>query len=339
MKVRIASLIILISALALPTLAYAQAWLVEDELSTPFQLARQRQIGVATLSFDSQEGFALASALPPTTSGLDVVEFKWPKRQLTCQLGIGQTAQEYGQQFAMPKTYLAIKVADGEPRIVPGIEQGLDGVVARVCVWATELSGEAELVLLFTCSEGPDDSIVRGFSVNPDGAVTEVNTQQAATLYGWFECADLDGDGNFELITSRSLDASPGGFFYHAVRAYDAAQSAYVAAPDAYREYFAEELAWLDWVLSTRDLIQANPQQYMNQQQYGHIYTADYDGVTYGFDSIIELPETFTQLPDIDEYNDQRRESLRLIQVYRDELRAWLEGSSGYPSAWKLSHE
>ncbi len=336
---RIASLFLVTCCLVWPGMALAQQWLEEHEAGAPFQLAVLRQIGVQVLPYDSQAGFTLASVLPPETIGLDVVQFKWPKSELTCQLGVGQTSPGYGQQLAMPLTYFALQAGAGAPRLVPGTENGLAGVVARVCVWATALNGEAQLVFLYTCSEGPDDSEVRGFIVSPDGTLTTLNTGHAATLYGWFECGDLNEDGAYELVTSRSLDASPGGFFYHAVRTYEPAQQAYTAQPEAFKEYFAAELKWLDWVLSTREVIQSDPAQYMHQQEYGHIYTADYEGITYGFDSIIELPDTFTQIANVNEYNSQRRESLRLIRAYRDELRAWLDGTGAYPAAWKLSHD
>jgi hypothetical protein len=337
--VRIASLLIVLIGLIWPRLGLAEQWVAEQEATVPFQVAAQSQIGLTVLPYDSPAGFAFTSVLPPSTTGLDVVEFKWPKSDLTCQLGIAQTSQGYGQQFTMPATYLAVRVAEGSAKVIPGSEQGLPGVVARVCVWATQMNSEAQLVFLYTCSEGPDDSEVRGFIVSPDGAVTALDTQHAQTLYGWFECGDLNSDGTYELVTSRSLDASPGGFFYHAVRTYDAARQGYVPQPDLFKEYFSKELAWLDWVLSTKDLIQANPQDYMSKQEYGHIYTADYEGMTYGFDTIIELPKTFTQVPDIDGYNKQRREAYRLIKTYHDELAGWLAGTGGYPAAWKLTHE
>jgi hypothetical protein len=337
--VRIASLILMMVALAWPSLASAQEWLSEQEAGVPFQLAAERQIAASVLPYDSQAGFVLAAALPQSATGLDVVEFKWPKSGQACQLGIAQSGGGYGQQLAMPLTYFAMRVGDGTAKLVPGTEQGLQGVVARVCVWATALGAEAQLVFLYTCSEGPDDSEVRGFILSPDGSMALLNTQHAQTLYGWFECGDLNGDGTYELVTSRNLDSSPGGFFYHAVRTYDAAQQAYGAQPDAFKEYFAKELAWLDWVLTTRDQIQANPQSYMSKQEYGHIYTAEYENVAYGFDSIIELPQNAAQVPNLDGYNKQRRAAYRLIKDYHDQLKAWLDGTGAYPAAWKLTHE
>ena len=114
------------------------------------------------------------------------------------------------------------------------------------------------------------------------------------------------------------------------------AQDAYAANPESYKEYFESELAWLEWVLETRDRIQANPQDYFSEEGGGHVYVAEYEGVSYGFDSIIELPQTFTGIKDIPAYNRERREALRLIRDYRDQLSAWLKGSGGYPDAWGI---
>jgi hypothetical protein len=56
----------------------------------------------------------------------------------------------------------------------------------------------------------------------------------------------------------------------------------------------------------------------------------------YGFDSIIEVPLTYTGVGDVNDFNRGRRQAFQYVKGYRDELAAWLEGGP-YPATWKMA--
>jgi len=120
------------------------------------------------------------------------------------------------------------------------------------------------------------------------------------------------------------------------VRSFDPLTGGYVVDPEGYRDYFQRELEWLNWVVETRELIQDNPEPYLSKTGIGYVYVAQYQGRSYGFDSVIELPAGVEGIEDLEEYNRDRRAAFRLVATYRDELAAWLDGGPN-PATWKLA--
>ncbi|MBN2082437.1 hypothetical protein JW859_09550 [bacterium] len=316
-----------------PFMAKAEERLQEYQ-GTPFSLAAQRQLEIELLDHTSQPGYQMATLLPTSTTSVDIVGIRWPRSEQRCYLAIAHSGG--GNQYATGPggDYLLLMAAGREAKPVP-LSAGGNGMVNRLCIWPTERSENAKLIILFSLTGSTYDATVYALAVNPDGTFTELDTGGALTLFGWFDCVDLDGDGSFELITSRNLDGTIGGFFYHAVRSLREDQQAYMGAPSGYLEYFEQELAWLDWVVETRGLIQADPTPYLNATGVGHAYVAEYNGRKYGFDSVIEVPLTFPGVENVSEYNQQRRDAFHLVMKYRDELAAWLNGGD-YPATWKM---
>lgn len=303
--------------------------------SMPFSLAVHPRMVARVLSADSAGALSFSGALPADTAAFDVLELKWPKSDLICRIAIGQTGAAFGKPGGEPRTVMAVSAAGGASpvRLDP---EAAKGTLGRLCVWPTTLDGTAELIVLASLSGGLQDSRVVAFAITPAGTVTTIDTSNAATVYGWFEARDLDGNGTYELITSRNLDGALGGLSYHAVRTYDPAAHKYLPAPEQYKAFMQAELDWLDWVLATRDAIQADPEAHVNQAGSGPMYVATYNGLQYGFDTLIELPASSTLVQDVAAYNAARREALGLVRKYRDELQTWL-GGGDLPATWKLA--
>jgi len=313
--------------------ALAEQRLTESD-QAPFGLAVHHWLPVELQDHTSPAGYRLAQALPPTMVAMDVVRLRWPRSDQECYFGVAQLGEIVGYQSQASGCALALMVGDGEPKRL-ALPAGADGMLNRLCVWPTARSTDAELVFLFTLASASADTPVYGYSLNAQGELRELDTGGALTLYGWFEAVDLDEDGSFELVTSRNLDGTLGGFFYHAVRSYQPEAARYVGNPEGYQDYFRNQLAWLNWIVDTRALIQQNPAPYLSTTGIGYIYVAAYEGRRYGFDSVIEVPAAYTEVGDVQQYNQQRRDAFRLVVTYRDELTAWLEGGP-YPATWKL---
>jgi hypothetical protein len=303
--------------------------------SMPFSLAVHPRMVARVLSEDSAGALAFSGALPSDTAAIDILELKWPKSDLQCRIAIGQTGAAYGRPGDEPRTVMAVSTTGGASP-VPLDAEAAKGSLGRMCVWPTAEDGTADLIVLASLSGGLQDSRIIAFAISPTGAVTAIDTSKAATVYGWFEVRDLDNNGSYELITSRNLDGALGGLSYHAVRAYDAAAHKYAPAPDAFKSYMQTELDWLNWVLVMRDTIQADPEPYTNKTDSGPIYVAAYNGLQYGFDTLIELPLSSNLVTNVSAYNAARREALGLVRKYRDELQAWLNGGA-YPATWKMA--
>jgi len=331
----ITTAIVCVTALAWRPWALAVQETVEFE-GAPFSMGVQRRIGVKLLPIEDQAGYALAAVLPQDTASLDLVELKWPKSSRTCTLAVARSGVPGNRRSAAARTSLALLVKDGEPQRL-AIEPALsEGIVGRICVWCTRGDEQGDLIVLCSLGASAPDARICAFAVSPDGSVHAIDTGNAATLFGWFDCTDLDDDGTYELITARSLDGMAGGFEYHAVRQFDVASSKYLAAPDKFHPFFSDELAWLEWVVETRAAIQADPQKYLNTSQDGPAYQATYQGRSYGFDSVVELPQSAASPESVNAYNAERRKAFELVRAYRDQLRAWL-GGGAQPSAWKIA--
>jgi hypothetical protein len=318
-----------------PVLA-AAANTLSEVAGAPFSIATHPRMPVRVLPPDSAAGMAFAGALPRDVSAIDLLEVKWPKSTRTCLVALGQQGAAYGQAQAQQGTAIAVAVNGANAVRVPLPADLAQGTVGRLCVWPCGLNEAAELVFLVALATGREDCRLIGFTVSPAGQISPVDTGVAATVYGWFECIDFDGDGLYELVTSRNLDGMPGGLCYHAVRSYDPGARKYAPAPDRCKPFFQTELNWLQWLLDTRDAMQANPGAYLNQAGVGPAYVAVYQGKQYGFDTLIELPEGSNLVKDIAAYNSARRKALGLVRAYHDELAAWLSGGA-YPSAWKMA--
>lgn len=292
---------------------------------------------VQMVPVEDQAGYQMADVLPMSVISMDMLQLKWPKSDNAAIIAVAQSSGGLGAEQQL-KTSIAVLVPGGKPTLLPLDEFSSNGFVARLCAWPTAINGQADLVILVAFSWGWQDATVMGFRIAPDGSITQIDTSGANTLFGWFDATDLNDDGRYELITSRNLDGTIGGFFYHAVREYDPATGSYVAKPDEFTGFFKAELDWLDWVISTRAEIQADPQPYLDKTGVGPVYRATYKGTSYGFDSIIEVPTLPDDEKRLDDYNAQRRAAFKLVKDYRDDLAAWLNGGA-YPAAWRLSND
>lgn len=302
----------------------------------PFTLAVHPWLKPRLATMSDQAAFSLARVLPSTTVEMDILALSWPKSELACWLAVANSMPRGAAAGSPMLEHLAYKIGDGEPGNATLRGQRAGARLNRVVIWPTAKSVDADLVCVCSLATDDEDAQVVGFVIGSDGGVSELDTGGALTLYGWFDARDLDNDGLYELITSRNLDGTWGGFFYHAVRAFEPGTRAYVAKPDPFYDYFAQEKAWLDWVVEMREIIQAQPAEHLNQSGIGYAYVAEYEGRNYGFDSIIEVPLTFTGVGDVEEFNRGRREAFELIAGYRDELGVWLEGGPS-PPTWKLA--
>lgn len=209
-----------------------------------------------------------------------------------------------------------------------------NGNLERICIFPEQSNLEKCLILL-SFSQGAN-SPVFGFCLGADGQLWNVDCSSAKTLFGWFEIRDLNDDGSFELLTTRSMDGVPGGFSYSAVRAYQPDVLAFYPDPDSYLTYFKVELEWLDWVVATKDVIQLDPDSFVNPSDQGPFFLATYKGTKYGFDSIVELPVPEGNYYHLEQFNLERQVSFNRVKRYLAELQGWLDGGP-YPLSWNLS--
>jgi hypothetical protein len=272
--------------------------------------------------------------LPVDVNSIDLVVVNWPRSEQTCRLAIVQHGVSL-DGAGPPHTLLMIHAGEAEPGLLALPDTTGDaGVLARLCIWPTSRDGNAELVFLGAFSTQNHDSKLFGFKLTSSGELVYLDVGGALTLYGWFDVIDLDSDGSFELVTSRNLDGTWGGFSYRSVRGYNG--TGYSAAPESYPDYFRAELARINWIVDTRAKIQDNPMEYVNQSGIGPYYIAEFKDTRYGFDSIIELPTTALGIENVPAYNAACRAAFQLIVNYRDELTAWLDGGD-LPATWKLA--
>ena len=326
-----AALLSVMAGLMLPAMAHAAQQLTELD-GFPFSLAVEPGLKAQLLPVTDPAGYAAAAAFPHTVTEFDVISLQQSKGGNALKLIFGRTGGKFGSRASAMQTQLAFTSGDDSKASLIGDKNALlPGVVNRVCVW---LSG-SDLVVLFTMANGSrSDGPVYGVLFPAGAAPRILDTGGAQALYGGFDVVDLDNDGRFELITARSLDGMAGGFQYHAVRTF--ANAAYTAQPDAYKAFFQRELDFLNWVVATRDKIQADPQPYLSSQLAGYAYVAQYEKEDFGFDSIVELPPGAGGKFDVVKYNQTRHDAFQRVKTYRDELQAWL-GGGPHPPSWRLA--
>jgi hypothetical protein len=184
-------------------------------------------------------------------------------------------------------------------------------------------------------SSDPDPVLDAGY-IDAEGNWHFVELGGAKSLGGAYELRDLDDNGSYELLTQRHLDGWNGGITYTAVRTYDAATRRYAPAPEQFREFFAGELRFYDWVLSTREQMLENPERFLSGEPRGWYFAADYEGRMVGFDSLVPLEDNEIAGGDIGQWNMRVDSAVRRVTEYRDQLKAWLDGGSVYPTAWQM---
>ena len=337
MKLKVIGFVAVVLSLALALPVQAEPPLKEVE-GAAFSLAIHNKMNAVIEGRDSAEALQAASALPRDVSNIQVVKLSWPKAKtgpalIIADRGIAASPTDDGADHG---TTLAVVLDDKVHKLAVPADLA-KGIISRLCVWPTSVGSDADLIFVSSFySFQSNDCGLFGFRVPQSGIPQVIDLGNAKSLFAWFELTDIDNNGSYELITSRSLDGVPGGLFYHAVREYDASANAYGAAPQVFREYYLEELAWLDWVVLTRAQIQAAPEQYIRTgNEGGYVFVGQYGETVYGFDSVVEVKPGFLGMEDVTEYNEQRRAAFTLVKDYRDQLKAWLDGGA-FPVAWQL---
>jgi hypothetical protein len=299
----------------------------------PFSLALQAGLRAQSLPVSDPAGYSAAALFPHTVASVDVLAITRGKGAAPLKLVMGHTGGQFGGPQAPAKTLFAFTAGDDtKAQLIGGPGAFYNGVVNRICVWSNGSGGD--LIVLFTMADGSNaDGPVYGIAFSASGAPRPVDTAGARAYFGGFDVTDLNGDGRYELITARNLDGLEGGFTYHAIRAYSG--TGYAPQPDGFKDYFKGELDFLNWVVATRDAIQANPQPYLSDKLAGYAYVADYKKQSYGFDTLIELPESAGGKFDVAKYNQLRHGAYERVKRYRDELQAWL-GGGPHPATWQL---
>lgn len=308
--------------------AKSQPGQLAEMYGAPFSVAVDPRMKVERLPPEDPVAVAFGSLLPAGTEDLEVVRISWPKSRQWCALAIGLPPGNLGPEAAAQSATLAVMLENQAPKLVEaaGLEDA--GGLSRLCAWPAG-PGFGELIVVFSLAAAGVDAVITGLAVDQDGTVRPVQTGAARTLYGWFDLTDLDGDELYELITRRSLDGVEGGFFYRAVRRYDPELQSYLPAPDEYREFFADELAWLEWLIGMQASICADPAAYESRETAGPHYIAEYEGQVYAFDSVVPPPNGTP------EQVESTASAMEAIRTYRDELSAWLNGGAA-PSIWRL---
>jgi hypothetical protein len=320
----------LIAALLLTSLAHAAAVpLREQHGAAPYSVYADSQYSVEKLGSTGEPAMTFAAALPPDARDFAVVGLRAEGFYVRLAAGSAQGTS------GTVRPLLALQVGAGEAQLVKLDAAVATGPLAQVQVWSVAPAAQNGAVLLASFSSATGDVPILGLHVAPDGAITSVDLGGARSINGAFDVSDLDADGDYELITQRNLDGWAGGFTYRAVRAYDAATQSYKPDPASYREFFDGELKFLQWVLTTRQLIVDDPAPYMSREPRGWYFVAEYQGTPYGFDSLIPLDKVENAGGDIGAYNLRVENAFRHVQEYHDQLAAWVSGGP-QPSAWQM---
>jgi hypothetical protein len=315
--------------------AKVKAGELAEMYGAPFSVAVDPRMKVERVAPDDPTAVAFGPLLPMGTEQLEVVRVYWPKSKQWCALAIGLPGpggtvfeEKLAAELARTPPFFGVMLEGQTPQRVDvaGLEGA--GAMSRLCAWPTG-PDLGELVILLSLVAQGDDSIISGVAVDLDGTLRPVQTGSARTLYGWFDLTDINEDGSYELITRRSLDGVPGGFFYRAVRSYDQELQSYFPRPDAYHSFFESELAWLEWLIETQGRIKASPGDFESRESSGPRYLAEFDGQVYAFDSVIDA----VAAPSGGESSAAK--AMESIRKYRTELDAWLNGGA-IPSIWKL---
>jgi hypothetical protein len=303
---------------------------------TPFFTECHPWLEAHALTDQDETMFAAAQLLGRTVVNISGISLTWPKSKLSCSILAGQYGDMRNSSGEELATSICVSGRENSMQIVP-LDGSMrsSGFLSKLTIWPISRSADARLVILASFSNGYEDATVSGFSIDPDGTVEEISTGNAHSQWGEFQVADLDGNGSYELLCYRNLDGQLGGLSYRSVRAYDPATNAYTPAAEQHRRFFELQLNWLDWVISTRDAIVANPNQYYREQGNGNFYSATFNGEEYGFDTIvfIDNPEFSREQSQL--ARDQARDAFRRVKQYRDELTAWLAGGD-MPATWGM---
>ncbi|MCC7478518.1 hypothetical protein IT575_08675 [bacterium] len=321
--------------------ARAAADLVELDIAA-FSLACHPKLKLA-LSQDQEEARTeFAYVIPPDVSALDVLDIKWGKTR-RASIAIAQTSQAETSSGSEVLTIIGVGFEDEDPQRIEITAEQRSGVLSRMAIWPAGEGQDAPLVVVMSFTSGLDDATMAGFVLEAGGSGRVIDLAGARTLYGWFEVEDAGGpDDGYELITRRNLDGTLGGFHYRAVRRYDAGLAAFVAEPDEYKDFFREELRFMDWIVSTATAVQQRPDKYKSKEDAGPQYVAEFEGEIFGFDMLLELPESYQSGgpgdrpgPSAADLNKSARQALAYISAYRDELKAWLDGGAR-PATWRM---
>lgn len=284
---------------------------------------------------DSQASYAAAEQFGINVLNMSGLRLQWPKSERSIYIFSGQYGDMVGSGGRPLETSICIGDGDSDMRLLGGGDWPVPGFLSKLSVWPDQRSAQANLVVLASFSEGYEDSRVIGFRISPAGEVSPVDTGNAHTQWGEFQVADLDDNGTYELLCYRNLDGMVGGLSYRSVRDYDVSASAYVPAPERHRRFFEREVDWLDWVVSTRDQVMADPAAYLTEEGSGAYYQATYNGVSYGFDTIVFVDNPSYDRDVARQAEYAATEAFRRVRRYRDELRQWLQGGE-QPPTWGM---
>jgi hypothetical protein len=295
-----------------------------------FAVLVSSQFSLEKLGATGEPAATFATALPADARGLSMVGFR-SKDGLYFRIA---AAASEGKDVHRP--YLAVQVGTGKPGLLTLDPAIATAPVASVGVWSPGQPATAGAVLIVSFASSEPDLPLLAFAIDPSGAVSRVDLGGAKSLAGTYDLRDLDGDGSYELLTERILDGWAGGITYKAVRTYDAQSRSYQPEPEKYKDFYRGELKYYDWVLDTRGKMLESPESYMSQQERGHFFAADYNGQTVGFDSLVPLEDIPDAGGDIQQWNQRVENAVKRVTEYRDQLKAWLDGGSVYPSAWQM---
>ncbi len=322
--------------------AFAAPGLVELDIA-PFSLACHPKLKLQMSKNQEQAQTNFAYIIPPDASALDVLELSWGKGH-KASIAVAQTTQPETASGSEVLTLVAVGFEDEDPQRIEIPAELRSGVLARMAIWPASSGPDAPLVVVMSFTSGMDDSTMAGFVLEPSGSGRMIDLSGARTLYGWFDVEDVGGpDDGYELITRRNLDGTLGGFYYRAVRRFDAGLAAFVAEPSQYVDFFKEELKFMQWVVGTAAQVQATPNKFVSKDDFGPQYVAEYGGELYGFDMLMEVPASFQmggpgdrQGPTAEDLNKTARQALKYITDYRNELESWLAGGA-MPATWRIA--
>lgn len=287
------------------------------------------------LGEQSQAAYAVAEQLGMDVVNISGMQVHWPKSSRSCLIFSGQFGDMQGSGGRPIETSICIGLSDNEMKTVDLGAQRVPGFLSKVAIWPDSRSEDANLIVLASFSEGYEESRVLGFSVSTSGETTQISTSNAHTQWGEFQVADLDDNGTYELLCYRNLDGMLGGISYRSVRGFDPSSNRYIAAAEQHRPFFQREREWLDWVISTRESIVANPTAYLNEEGGGAYYQAQYNGISYGFDSIVFIDNAGYDRETAAQARNAAQEAFRKVRKYRDELVSWLAGGD-VPATWGM---
>ncbi|MEZ5338728.1 MAG: hypothetical protein R3F46_10745 [bacterium] len=328
--------LLLAALLLLPATQPAQAAELLRAVSGPgFNCEAHPWLEAESLAADSQAGFSAAQELGMQLQNLSGVLLHWPKSERSLRVMAGQYGDMLGSGGQRLETSICIGLSDGEMHVINIAGSRIPGFLSKLSAWPTQRGSEARLVMLLSFTDGYEDASVLGFSVGADGVALPLDTSGAHTQWGEFQLADLDDNGSYELLCYRNLDGALGGLSYRSVRGYDYSANSYVPAAESHRRFFELERDWLDWVINTRAQVLSDPQRFTNEAGSGAYYQAEYQGVSYGFDSIVFIDNAGYDREQAREFDNQTRESFRKVKAYRDELDAWLAGGDP-PRTWGM---